>query len=289
MRFNLDKCHVMHFGGDKNPSFVYTMRDVDTNKRTDLVASELERDLGVWLEPNLKWRRHVQTISSSANRALGMCKRSFMSRDAQLWKTLYTAYIRPKLEFASSVWNPGYAYEIDAIEKIQHRATKLVGLLSKKDYNTRCHVLGLQQLDVRRLRGDLIQYFKIHRKFELVEWHRQPERIVPLCQAGSSMQLRTSTRVEHDSTIQKEHFTSKERNDYCSAVTNRLHFLTNRVAHIWNRLPESMTHIQRATVKGTVNAFKKQLDHFMNEENSKHLFKDSYSSSASTVAQLQEV
>ncbi|XP_072040383.1 uncharacterized protein [Amphiura filiformis] len=58
-------------------------------------------------------------------------------------------------------WSPYQVNDIKEIEKIQRRATKLVPSLREKPYQERLQELHLYPLEVRRLRGDLIEVFKI--------------------------------------------------------------------------------------------------------------------------------
>ena len=74
---------------------------------------------------------------------------------------LYKALVRPHVEYANSVWSPYKKGDIEAIEKIQKRATKLVISLRKLPYKERLQHLNLYSLKYRRLRGDMIEIFKI--------------------------------------------------------------------------------------------------------------------------------
>ena len=78
--------------------------------------------------------------------------------------------VRPHLEFAITSWCPYLKKDIDMIEKIQRRATKLVPNLKHLNYSIRLSKFGLTDLTTRRLRGDLIQLFKLNNKIELVEF-----------------------------------------------------------------------------------------------------------------------
>jgi len=65
------------------------------------------------------------------------------------------------VEFANSVWCPYKIVDSKEIEKIQKRATKLVIKLKNKSYIDRLIYLNLPTLKYRRLRGDMIEVFKI--------------------------------------------------------------------------------------------------------------------------------
>jgi hypothetical protein len=103
---------------------------------------------------------------------LGMLKRTFVSRDTDLWKKLYTSMIRPHLEYAVQVWNPRLLGDIESLEKVQRRATKIPTKLSRLSYDQRLAELGLTSLKDRRVRGDLIQMFKIMKGLDVVEWEK---------------------------------------------------------------------------------------------------------------------
>ena len=74
---------------------------------------------------------------------------------------LYNAIVRSHLELASSVWNPHTKDNIEALEKVQRWATKLVKTMKNLSYKDRLRQLKLPTLKYRRIRGDLIEVFKI--------------------------------------------------------------------------------------------------------------------------------
>ena len=74
----------------------------------------------------------------------------------RLVRLLYVSLVRPHLEFAVPVWNPYMKKDIEKLENIQHRATRLAPNLRKKGYEFR-----LTTLEIRRKRGDLIQFYKV--------------------------------------------------------------------------------------------------------------------------------
>ena len=93
MKLNANKCKVLHMG-KSNTNANYTINEVT------LESSTSEKDLGVLISSDLKWSNHVQTISTRANRILGMLKHLFRYRYPDIWKQLYTALVRPHLEYA---------------------------------------------------------------------------------------------------------------------------------------------------------------------------------------------
>jgi len=59
--------------------------------------------------------------------------------------------------------------DVDCLEKVQRRATKLVGGLKDKSYEERLRILGIISLEEKRNRGDLIQVFRIVKGFDKVD------------------------------------------------------------------------------------------------------------------------
>ena len=123
MKLNIDKCKIMHIG-KKNNRNNYTMKSYIKNERTQLIKSQVEKDLGVLISYDIKSSAQANQAASNANKKLGMLKRTFRSRGADTWKKLYTTYVRPLLEFTIPVWNPYKKSDINILERIQHRAKR---------------------------------------------------------------------------------------------------------------------------------------------------------------------
>ena len=75
-----------------------------------------------------------------------------MSRESKLWKTLYTSLVRPILEYASTVWNSLLQREIDELEKVQRRATRIPTDAYKLEYEERLKIWKLTSLEEREER-----------------------------------------------------------------------------------------------------------------------------------------
>ena len=73
---------------------------------------------------------------------------------------MFCALVRPHLEYAQTVWAPHLQKYIDAIKKVQMRATKLVDGIKSLNYEERLEKCGLTTLHFRRLSGDMIQVYK---------------------------------------------------------------------------------------------------------------------------------
>ena len=95
-----------------------------------------------------------------------MIKRSFIVRDKDVILQLYKSLVRPHLEYSIQAWRPHFQKDIDLIEGVQRRATKLDSDLKDKSYENRLRILNLKTLETIRLRGDLIEVYKIFKGFD---------------------------------------------------------------------------------------------------------------------------
>jgi len=91
---------------------------------------------------------------------LGITKRNFARISRKCFIILYKSLVRSHLEYANSVWYPKWKTDVDKLERIQKRATKLIPELSRKSYSDRLKVLNLPTFKYRRCRRDMIELFK---------------------------------------------------------------------------------------------------------------------------------
>ena len=77
------------------------------------------------------------------------------------FKLLYNVYIRPHLEFCVQDWSPYFKKDIDCMEKVQRRATQMVYGFGNIKYEARLERLNLFSLQYRRMRGDMIDTYKM--------------------------------------------------------------------------------------------------------------------------------
>jgi hypothetical protein len=108
----------------------YYLYDNDGN-RIELEQSDGEKDIGVLVDENLFFNKHIQNQVNKANSIMGLIRRTNTYLDEQSFKYLFQALVRPHIEYAEVVWSPFIVGDIEKIENVQRRATKQVPTLKK--------------------------------------------------------------------------------------------------------------------------------------------------------------
>ena len=108
--FNESKCKVLNLGTD-NPRLEYQMNSVT------LMTDTAEKDLGVTIDNELKFHRHISNAVNKVSRMLGLVKATFTCLDEITVPRLFTAMVRPHLEYGNVIWSPRYLTDSKEIEK----------------------------------------------------------------------------------------------------------------------------------------------------------------------------
>jgi hypothetical protein len=119
MLFNVSKCATLHFGY-YNPSHAYSMSGNAVNR------VEETKDLGVWISSNLKPSHQCIAAAKKANRVLGMVYRNIQHKSPKIIKKLYLQLVRPHLEYAVQAWSPWLKKDIELLESVQRKATRII-------------------------------------------------------------------------------------------------------------------------------------------------------------------
>ena len=224
--FQPPKC--LFFPVGHTPEYTYELADL-SGKTSELTQVSTTKDLGVTLDKNLNFKEHMNSIIKKANGVLFTIKRTLVTRNRETIMPLYKALVRPLVEYAQEVWAPHQRGDIERLEKIQRRATKLIPDISNMSYENRLKSLNLPTLAYRRQRGDMITTYKIV--------NQKLKCNLPL--------MRSHTRTRgHNQKLYLPRWNT----------TRRGTFFTNRVVMPWNNLP---AHVINAP---SVNAFKGRLD-----------------------------
>ena len=225
MEFNADKCEVIRITSKKNP-IIYSYRI----HQTALRSTDQAKYLGVTITPELSWKCHIDNITKKANSTMAFLRRNIRSSPRDTKAKAYKTYVRPIVEYASSVWSPAIDSHIKQLEMVQRRAAGFVC----SDYTRQSSVsemissLGWDTLQQRRDNARTTMLYKI--KHNLVDITPDP----PLPNARTS---RGNPEQFSQLYVQKN-------------VYQNSFFLATIV--LWNRLPQHV--VEQPTLEGFQSA-----------------------------------
>lgn len=123
MNFNAKKCIVIRITPLKKDLTVPSTYKLHGHT-LDIVDSS--KYLGVTMNNNLTWDRHIDNIIGKGNKTLGFIRRNLKDCTKPVKAAAYTSIVRPSLEYASTIWDPTNQNKINAIENVQKRAARFV-------------------------------------------------------------------------------------------------------------------------------------------------------------------
>ena len=232
LKFNKDKCKVLHLGKN-NPKNKYFIGS--ENERVELEETDLEKDLGIFIDPNLDFKKHIKSIVKKASFLSYKILKNFTYRDSNILIPLFKSLIRPILEYGNSVWTNGLKKYRNLVENVQRKFTKHIKGLNEIAYEDRLSKIKLPSLEYRQHRGDMIQVFKIANNFY------DPATTNTIFQFNRNSKLRG-----HDLKIVKQRVNK----------TKFASFFSNRVVNSWNKLPNFIVNSK------SINEFKNSFDEY---------------------------
>lgn len=160
LQFNVTKCKVLSFTRSTVPTlYQYSIGNIVLERVQSI------RDLGVIIDSKLDFHDHIATMCKAANKTLGFIMRtSAQFRDAGVAVMLYNAFVRSRLEYCATIWNPCEDIYTLLIEKTQR---KFARYLYKRKYGYYpllfpslfvSGMVGLDTLELRRKIQAVVQY-----------------------------------------------------------------------------------------------------------------------------------
>ena len=122
------------------------------------------KDLGILISHDLKWSAHVSYIKANAYTCCYHTLKSFSTRNIWILLKAFVTYVRPKLEYNTSIRSPHFKKDITSIESVQKHFTRVACNrcnIPFSSYADRLNKLNLKSLEYRRLEFDLILLYKI--------------------------------------------------------------------------------------------------------------------------------
>jgi len=197
---------------------------------TQLKWSTETRDLGVIIDSKLNFNKHVDVIVHKAHTCARLILRNFTSQNSTI--LTFVTYVRPILEYCTPAWSSLTINNINKIEAVQRRFTKRITGLSCINYFDRLHCLGLESLELRRLKYDLITCFTI-------------------CHGDIDIEANSLFMFPCSSVTRGHKFKLFKQS---ARVNARKACFVNRVFSPWNDLPALVVE------STSINSFKKRLE-----------------------------
>ena len=210
----------------------------------NLSASNEEKDLVIYVSENFKFGNHIAKIAAKADSIVGRVKRTFTYMDKDMFNIIYKSIIRPHLEYAVQSWSPYLRKDINLLEQVQRRATSIVPELWGLSYEDRLRALGLTTLEDRRLRGDLIEVYKMTHGLNNIDY----TQFFTLHPEGQGAVTRG-----HQLKLSLPHIRTEKRRNFFSI----------RVIQHWINLPAAVINSQN------LNAFKTNYDNYIRQSMSR--------------------
>ena len=127
---------LVDFNPNKTEAILFTLeQNIDPPlllfDQTQVKFVDHHKHLGLTFSFNGKWHEHINAILSSAAKILGMMRRLKFTLNRKSLNQIYLSFLRPLMEYASSVWDSCTVYEKDSLKKLQNEAARIVTGLTR--------------------------------------------------------------------------------------------------------------------------------------------------------------
>lgn len=177
--------------------------------------------LGVTIAGNLSWKPHIDIMTKKANSVLGFLCRNLRKCPLKTRELAYNTYVRPTLEYASSVWDSDIKDQINRVERVQRRVARFVKADYHPDHSVTLMLQKLQWLSLRERR--------IHAK--MTSMYRIVHNLIAIpVQPPYLYSISTSSHRGHQYRFRQQH---------CRIQAYQHSFFPSSV-RLWNSLPSSV-------------------------------------------------
>lgn len=211
MEFNVEKCAIIHFGRS-NPCHDYQFGGQSLEPKNTI------RDLGVIISSNMKCSTHCADAVRRAEQVVYCIRRIISNKNIPIIRKLYKSMVRPILEYCCTVWCPHYDRDIQLVERVQRRVTRMVPTLSDLPYEERLQRFGIQSLETRRVRADLIFMYK-------------------MCHGLTELNIQEFFEVQPPGTLRGQNRLFRLKPKFAPNWNYARYSFSYRPIDLWNRLP----------------------------------------------------
>ena len=148
MRLNVKKCFTMDICFSRNPPPLLSLTLSDTTI-TQCVVVKL---LGVYIQADLKWNTHINSMIKRANSRLFMLRKlKYHYLNISDLVSIYTSFVRPILEYAAPAWSGAMSIkQCNDLERVQKRACRIILADDYKRYSDALQICNIETLQCRR-------------------------------------------------------------------------------------------------------------------------------------------
>ena len=158
MSFHPDKCSPIRVSRSRNP----VVREYSLKGHV-LTSEDSTRYLGVEMQTNMAWNKHMDQTIKKGNSMIGFLRRNLKVSNESTKTAAYLSLVRPILEYCCTVWSPYTQDFINKLEMVQRRAVRY---FTNRYHNTSSVTsmlehLEWESLESRRVKCQLTMLFKI--------------------------------------------------------------------------------------------------------------------------------